>query len=65
MTFLQAMSLANWANEHSPAIATPVPDGLTWAVSIRVLFVNVTTETESYDRHVMRNVADARAVLGY
>ena len=65
MTFLEAMQLANWANDHPPAIATPVPDGLSWAVSIKVLYVNVTTNAGSYDHHVVRNAADARAVLGY
>ena len=65
MTFVEAMRLANWANDHPPAIATPIPEGLSWAVSIKVLYVNVTTDTESYDRHVVRSSADARAVLGY
>jgi len=57
--------LTNWANDHPPSIGAPVPDGLSWAVSIEVLYVNVTTSAESYDRHVVRNAADARAVLGY
>ena len=69
MTYLEAMRLANWANEHPPAIATPIPlpsaGAQAWAVSIRVLYVNVTTDTESYDRHVVRSLPDARVVLGY
>jgi len=65
MTFVEAMRLANWANGHPPAVAAPLPDGMSWAVSIKVLYVNVTTNAESYDRHVVRNAADARAVLGY
>jgi hypothetical protein len=65
MNFLEALFLVNWANDHPPAIAAPIPERLSWAVSIRVAYVNVTTGTESYDRHVVRNRADARAVLGY
>lgn len=65
MSFLQALQLAQWVNEHPPATAAPVPEREGWAVAITLDFVNVTTGGHSTDREVVRSRADARAALGY